>query len=218
MTLRKATSLAMVAAVYTFGLRTVGTFWPALFRNLTAAHVVHIASLLASLAFVLFYLFFYRDYTKEDEVSLRRASLLVVIASVGVFVLHLKRLLNLVEAVPTSLYETSPFLFRLVRSHSLGALVSWIASILVLYFFVVFHGESVRRGTAMLRRATLMATVGSCIGTAFLTITLLSYTFSSPTAWSSGLLRTLSFILLPVSAVGFACLLYFYTVFRGEQR
>jgi hypothetical protein len=216
MRLRRAVSLAMVSIIYAFGLRTVGTFWPDLFRNITAAHVVHVASLCASLAFILFYLFFYRDYVKNDPVSLRRATLAALVASVAVSLLHLKRLLNLVEAFPSGLYETSPFLFRLIRSHGAGALVSWVASLLVLYFFVVFHGESVRRGTARLRRATLSAVIGTCIGTAFLTITLLSYAFSSPVAWSTGLLRTLSFIMLPVSAIGFACLLYFYTVFRGE--
>lgn len=93
MSLRKATLSAIIGISYTFILRTIGTLLPDIFKNLLVVQVSAIMSFLASLTIVLFFVFFYEGYVQKQQTNLKKASLLAIIGSSGVSLLHIKGIL-----------------------------------------------------------------------------------------------------------------------------
>jgi hypothetical protein len=216
-TLRRATLLALLGLSYTFTLRAIGTFLPQMFTVALAAQVVTITSLIASLTSVIFYVVFRRDYVQKDEIALKRVSALSIIGSSAILALRAKNLPLVFDASVIALYEASPFLFRVVRSHALEALTVWICSIFFLSFFVALHREVLHRKLMSLRRATLSGVIGSSLGTLTLTVTLLNYAYSGRLRWSHVMFRTSVFLFLPFISLSFALLFYFFVIFYKHQ-
>lgn len=213
MTLRRATMLTVIAICYTFVLRTIGTFLPSIFRTTTIVQAAQVISLLASLTFMVFYVLFYKDYVQREQTALRKVSVLAIIGSCAMLLLRVKSLILVFEGLLVKMYDLSPFLFGLVRSHSAEAIIPWVCSILILCFFVMFYREALHKRLVKLQKATFAAIISSSIGTLLLTITLFNFLHSGQPTWFHASFRTLVFIFLPLSVFGFAAILYFFLVF-----
>ena len=219
MSLKNTTVLAAMGICYNFALRTMGTFWPDLFKNLQAAQVISILSLLASLTFVLFCISFYKGYLREEQSNLKKATLFATIGTSAVSLLQVKGLFRVFDKLTVRVYDIAPHLVGLIRSrHAIEPMIPWLASISVLVFFAVLHRETLRYGQMGLKKATLLALVGSSIGLLLRTLGFCFYLYSSKTRWLVDLSRTIQVIFLPITAFSFVALLYFFISFYKVQK
>lgn len=209
MRLRRATLLAIIGISYTFALRTIGTFLPDIFRNLIVVQFTQIMSFLASLTIVFFFISFYKDYVERERIKLRNISILAIIGTSAMSLLHIKGLF-----IVFNVYTLS----YLVKSHYIEAIIPLVSSIFILLFFIFFHKETLRKGDKKLRKATLSATIGSSIGTLERTFVLFNYFYSREVRWFSDLSRKIQIIFIPIFVFSFIAILYFFLSFYKEQR
>jgi hypothetical protein len=208
---RIVTLLVIVSVIYFFVLRTMGTFLPGVFANITVARVAAIVSLLAGLTFVLFFINFCRVYIGAGKDRLRSAAALAVFASVLSTLLHAKGLAMVFHE------RAAAYLARSSYLDAAEVLTPWLGSLLMLYFFVTLHGELVREETGRLKRAALAAIVGSSLGILLQTLILVMYIDSRSVKWLFDLPGRTAIALLPVSLAGFVLVIYFYISFFIEQ-
>lgn len=218
MSLKKATLWATIGLVYTFALRTAGTFLLGLFRKLVVAQVTTILSLLAALTAVLFFVYFFKDYVQKGQARLQRASVLAIMGTAAVFLLQIKGLFLVFDRSLIHLYNISPYLLKLMRPHSIEPIVVWGSSILILVFFAVFYKETILQKKLKLKRATLIAAIGSAIAVLLRTFILFNSLSSRQVRWFSDLPKTMALIFFPVIAFSFLANLYFLIFFYKEQK
>ena len=209
MSLNKATLSAMIGVSYIFISRTIGSFFPAVFRNLAAAKIAVILSLLASIAVFVFYVSFYQTYVQKGQKLLKNASLLVIIGSLAVALLYLKGLL-LIYDVHIFPYPDSSRYFE--------SIIPWISAVFFLLFFISFYRETLHKVGKSLSRAALLAIIGSSVATLLRTFVLLNHLYSRQFMWFSDLFREMPAIFLPISAFMFFTVFYFFLSFYQEQK
>lgn len=209
MRLKKATLLAIIGISYTFALRTIGTFFPDIFGNLIVVQVTQIMSFLANLTIVFFFISFYKDYVEREQIKLKNVSILAIIGSSLLLLLHIEGLF-----IVFNVYTLS----YLVRSHYIEPIVPWVSSIFILIFFIIFHKETIQKEDIKLKKATLSAIIGSSIGTLERTFILFNYLYSREVRWFSDLSRKIQIIFIPIFAFSFIAVLYFLLSFYKEQR
>lgn len=209
MNLKKATLSAIVGICYLFVSRTTGTFFPGIFKNLLVAQVSVVMSFLAGLTIVVFFISFYQGYVQKEQVELKNASVLAIIGSSAMLLLHVKGLLLVFDV----------YIFpQLIRSNYFEPIIPWVSSILILLFFIVFHKEMLHKECVGLRKATLLAVIGSSITALLRTFLLFNYLCFREFRWFSDLPARVSIILLPVVAFSFFTGLYFFLSFYREQK
>ena len=212
MSLRTATLLAIIGTCYLFVLRTAATFFPGPFRVLTVAQVAEITSLIASLATVLFFASFLANYVAKDQVGLRQATVLALVGSCAMLLLRVKGLLLVVFDG----WLSPGLLWSLQRSYLLGAIVPWASSILILLFFVAFYKQTLRDERPKLRGASLLAVIGSLVGSLLLTFVLFNYVYFRELMLFVNLPRLMTIMLSPLFAFSVITILYFFSSFYRE--
>ncbi|MCK4322503.1 hypothetical protein KAX08_08325 [candidate division WOR-3 bacterium] len=210
MRLKRATLLAIIGISYAFALRTIGTFLPDIFRNLIVVQFTQIMAFLASLTIVFFFISFYIDYVQKHQINLRNVSILAIIGTSAMSLLHIKGLLRVfnIYIFPNLVYE----------SHYIEAIIPLVSSIFILLFFIFFHKETLRKEDIKLGKATLSAIIGSSIGTLERTFVLFNYFYSREVRWFSDLSRKIQIIFIPIFVFSFIAILYFFLSFYKEQR
>jgi hypothetical protein len=212
MNLRTATLLAIIGTCYLFVLRTIATFFPGPFRVLTVAQVAEITSLIASLATVLFFASFLANYVPKEQAGLRKATVLALVGSSAMLLLRVKDLLLVVFHG----WLSPGVLWSLQRSYLLGAIVPWASSILILLFFVAFYKETLRDEQPKLRGASLLAVIGSLVGSLLLTFVLFNYVYFRELMLFVNLPRLMTIIFSPLFAFSIITVLYFFSSFYRE--
>jgi hypothetical protein len=207
--LKYATLSAIIGISYSFLSRTIGTFLPALFKNLLVAQVSAIMSILAVLTGLFFFISFYQEYVQKEQTRLRQASVLAIVGSSAMLLLEVKGLLLIFNA------DTSSYL---AQAHLIEPVVSWVSSILILLFFIVFYKAIFYRQGTKLQRAILLAVIGSSIAAFVRTFILFNYLFLRDTEWFSDLPKKAAIIFLPIFALSFIALFYFFLCFYREQK
>lgn len=226
MYLKKATLLAIIGISYTFILRTIGIFFPNIFRDPLIIQISVIISLLASLSIVLFFIAFYKYYIQEKQIRLKKVCILAIIGSFGMVLLQVKNILLVFNKLSTHLYNFSPYLVKLVNSHSIDPIMPWISSIFTLIFFIIFYKETLKDKKIRdqdnnissirdngLNKAILFAIIGSSIGTLLRTFVLINYLYLRESRWFSDLSKETQVILIPIFAFSFITVLYFFLSF-----
>jgi hypothetical protein len=209
MNLRRATLWAMLGMSYIFILRAVGTLSPEIFRNLIVAGVTVALSSLASLAIVIFFIRFLKEYVEEEDTLLKAVSILAIVGSSGVFLLHLQGLLRVFDV----------HIFPMAGGfHHYGALIPWVSSMFLLFFFIVFYGETIRREITTLKHAAFLALTGSLILAAVRTFILYHFINNGDVSWFSDLSGRTALIFMPLSAAGFLAIIYFLSSFYRELK
>ncbi len=207
--LRYAALLAIIGITYFFAVRTVGTFLPAVFRNLSVSQVIQILSLLSSLAILYFFVSFHSDYVEDDRTTLKKVSVLPVIGYCAILLIHIKNLVVIFNICR---------LPSLVTPHFIEVIIPRIVSLFILLFFVVFYRELQQEEKKRLRKPILAGIVGSAIQVLLLTFVLFHYLFFRQALFALDYARTLSIIFVPVFAFSFFAILYFFISFYKMQR
>ena len=211
MNLKKATLLAIIGLCYTFALRTIATFLPEMFRDLTVVRINETLLLLSSLTAIIFFVYFLMDYVKENQVGLKNATVLAIIGASLMSLLLLKGLLMIFNEYALGSW---------IRPGFIEPIISWVSSLSIFIFFFVFYQQTFQEGLTKLRQATLWATVGSLVGVLSRTLIFILYLSSGQIRWFSDLAlksRFVFLIFLPIFAFNFVTVLYFFLVFYREQ-
>ncbi|UCE66115.1 MAG: hypothetical protein JSU85_14900 [Candidatus Zixiibacteriota bacterium] len=207
-TLKVATILALIAICYNFAARTLSTFAQELFRIEEAAEFANIGFLLASIFPAFFFIMFFRDYASGSRLKLRCAAGWAIAASVIMILVNLKCTLAVFDIY------VSPYIYEHVISSQIPDVIfPWIASLFILYFFVIFYKETVRWNMPALSKATLAAVIGSLIGAMHMTFVFWSYLFSADPKWFYKFSKTLIIVFVPIVTLSFILNLYFYIKF-----
>ena len=209
MRLKKATLLAIIGISYTFVLKTIGTFLPDIFKNLIVAQSIQILSFLASLTIVFFFISFFKDYVEKEQINLKNATVMAIIGSSAVLLLHVKGLLLVFSRY------ISPYL---VRSHYIESIIPWVSSILILFFFIIFYKEMLYEKEVRLKKAILLAIIGSSIAILLRTFILFNYLCLREIRWVFDLSGKAKIIFLPITIFSFIATLYFFLCFYKEQK
>jgi hypothetical protein len=181
---------------------------------LTIAQVAEMTSLIASLATVLFFVSFLANYVAKDQVGLRQATVLALVGSSAMLLLRVKGVLLMVFGG----WLSPGLLWFLQRSYLLGAIVPWASSILILLFFVAFYRKTLRDERPKLRGASLLAVIGSLVGSLLLTFVLFNYVYFRELMLFVNLPRLMTIMLSPLFAFSFIAVLYFFSCFYKEQK
>ncbi|UCC78883.1 MAG: hypothetical protein JSW64_11440 [Candidatus Zixiibacteriota bacterium] len=207
-TLRVATVLALIGICYNFAIRTLSTFAQEIFRIEAVAGSAQIGFLLSSIFLAFFFISFFRDYATSEMPKLRRATGWAIAASMIMILLDLKRFLAVFD-----IYISKYIYDNVISSQIPGVIFPWVASLFILYFFVIFYKEAVNRNLSVLINATLAAVIASLIGAMHMTFVLWSYIVSADPKWFYKFSKILIIIFLPIVALTFILNLYFYIKF-----
>jgi hypothetical protein len=206
--LKVATILALMGICYNFAVRTVSTFAQGLFRIAVVVEIANIGFLLSSIFLAFFFISFFRGHDPENWPKLRKAAGWAIAASVIMILINFKRTLAVFGVY------VSPYIHEHVISSQIPDVIfPWIASLFVLYFFVVFYKETVSRNMPALSKATLAAVIGSLIGAMHMTFVFWSYVFSADPKWFYKFSKTLIIVFIPIVTLSLILNLYFYIRF-----
>lgn len=206
--LKIATMLALIGICYNFVVRTLSTFAQEPFRIKAIAVSAQAGFLISSLFLAFFFILFLKNYATGERQKLRWAARWGIVASVIMVLLNLKRIL-----ATFGVYISPGIHEHLISSQALDVVLPWVASFLILYFFIVFYKYSSSRNLPMLRIITMAGMIGSLVGAMYSTFVLWSYLILTDHRWFYGFSSTLLWILLPIVTVSFVLTLYFYIGF-----
>ncbi|NOR22541.1 MAG: hypothetical protein GQ476_07650 [Candidatus Aminicenantes bacterium] len=204
MNLKNATLFSIIGISYIFVSRTIAIFFPDILANLMVIRINTLLSLFASLTIVVFYIYFYKDYVQEKQITLKNASLLTIIGSFAVVLLFLKGILIL-------------FNLYIFRSHIFNIVAPWISSIFLLYFYIIFHRETLHNLQSKLKLAIFLAVIGSSISTLIRTIMFFNYFYSGKFKWLWDYSREFPVIIIPIFVFMFFTSFYFFVTFYKER-
>jgi multisubunit Na+/H+ antiporter MnhC subunit len=205
--LRTATLLAIFGTSYIFLSRSIGTFSPAIFKQIHVVQASLLLSMLASATMVVFLICLYGSYLQMEQTRLRKATLLAIIGTCAVLALYVKGLFLVFDL---SIYP-HPF-----WSSHFETIVPWASSIFMLVFFIAFFKEPRHKTQESLKRATLLAIMGSVILASLRTVVFLNFFYSGKFLWVPQLIRETPVILFPLFAFGFCTIIYFLIIFHRE--
>lgn len=203
-----ATVLAIIGITYGFALRTVGSFFPIIFKNLLLVRVTSILFFISGLTIVFFFISFYYGYIQKEQTKLKIATVLAIIGNFLVSLLFVKGIL-LAFAINQFPYLRRPYFIEPV--------VPWVSSIFILIFFIVFHQEVLLKESIKLRKAVFFAIIGSLIVVLLRSFMLYTYINTGVVRWFSDFSRVIMIAFLPVVTFSFITILYFFLVFYKEQ-
>lgn len=204
LTLRNATLAAIIGTSYFFVLRLFATIFLDFFGSLTAARVTSILALPAMAATLFFFISFYNDFLERKQGKLGKITRLVIIYYIAMMLLVIRRMLFVFDI---------NFLPSLTRSHYYAPVIQWLGSLVILLFFVLFYRETVSAKLLKLHTAAISAIVGSTIGAIIQTIVLLNYHSTQSAHRFFFVPRDVMILLLPIAAIAFATMLYFFITF-----
>lgn len=208
MGLKQTALLAMTGLCYIFLSKTIASFFPVVFGNLLLARCSGILSFVASIAMLVFFLSLLKDYVPQEQTQLRTASVLVIIGLSFILVVHFKEILPLFDA-----HTFAP----VSKSHNFDVLAPWLSSVFMAIFFFVFHRQTSNNQQVKLKRAALIASMGSFLLVLLRTYIVWQFFTTREIVWFSDLSAKAVIIFIPISAIAFMSVLYFFVSFYQEQ-
>ncbi len=203
-----AALLAIIATTYMFLSRTIGTFVPTLFGNITAAQANVILSIVATGLVLYFFVTFRREYVRQEQETLRSASAMAITGVFLTLLLHLKEL---------TIFAGGGVWVDMANPGMVEALLPLISSGLLLIFFGILYSE-VRSGESRrLKTAVLLALAGFATGVLLRTAVLFNYLFTDEFIWLSYIFSAMPVIFLPLTLFMYFSAVYFFLVFYRLQ-
>ena len=90
MYLRKIIFIVILTTIASFSIRTFGTFFPQLFKNILVVKATIVVNVLFILSHLLFWLIFYWEYISIKKDSLRKICILAIFGSFAVSAIYIK--------------------------------------------------------------------------------------------------------------------------------
>jgi hypothetical protein len=207
MRLRYATFGVIIATIYLFILRSVGTVFVDVFDSYDVVYITQILAFCAGVTFVVFFYLFYSDYAKPSQPVLRIAALGAFIGTGLILILHLRNL-----CIVFRWYDI-PLLLDL---QYIEMLFPYVGSVSLVFFFVVFRKTVIQEKRNTLLRPTLSGLIGACIQLSLVSLMTVNYLMDHQGVSLPDTHRIVGIFIMPVVLLQFAAYLYFYGAFHRE--
>jgi len=204
MHLKKASLLTIIGLSCSFAIRTSGTLFPHIFRNLLIVHISVVVHLCASLALIYFFLSFYRFYLHEEQRTLKMVAMLAVAGSFASLALHIKHTFIVFNV------SVLPLFFM---HHSIDAIVPLVSSTTVVLFFIIYHREMPHQERERLGESAKSAIIGFSLYTSIHAIVLFNYLSFRELRWISQFSNNIALGILIILAFAFIAVFYFFLTF-----
>lgn len=199
----RAALFAAIGISYIFLSRTAGTLLPGIFENISVSRLNALLAAASAAALTLFYYYFYSRFTREENVALRNAALIMTLGQGLVAILMLKSMFGLFER-------------RILSSGLFDAFAPWLAAAAAIYFFIVLRRTAVREERGRFAFAALLALIGSILAIGIRSVVALNFIAGRGGPWLSSLGGWPFIAGLPLTAYILAANLYFFIVCRDE--
>lgn len=201
MNLRIGTLAALLGIVAIFVLRTAATFSTQLFTSPVVAQSAVWIHLLSAAFLVWFFLAFRKEMAGPERPALEHASGLAAAGAAIALLVPLQTLMRISDIAPFSAFVRSPWL---------EPTAPLIATVAVLFFFLVCRRDLDRPEEAQLRVAANAAMWAYALFTVLNIVVLALYVGSGELRWLTQRGPVVAWITLPVVAAGFIAVLYFF--------
>ena len=205
MYLRKMTLIVIVATIASFSIRTFGTVFPQIFKNILMVKATILINVLFILSHLLFWVVFYREYISAKKSSLKKTCAGAVVGSFAVTIIYLKKL---------------PFVFGLniqfppfIMNPYFDTLVPLISSVFYLIFFIAFMKSLEIDEKPGLSRPILSIITGNCIHISLHFIVLINFLLTDRFAWLEHMPRVVAVGTVPLIVTAVSLILFFYYKF-----
>ena len=153
MRLQKATSAAIIALIYIFLSRLLGTFFPEFFQDLTVAKINTLLILLSYTGLLFFSICFLMDYVQPRQNDLKNGAIILTIAISIITILQIKNVI--------SVFLSYRYAF-LAQRFLIEPIAAWVATVMSLVFLIIFYRHYTNG--KKLKNAIGLAIAGSAIG------------------------------------------------------
>ncbi|MFC2167417.1 hypothetical protein ACFLRW_00380 [Acidobacteriota bacterium] len=207
MRLKQTTVLAILAMLYFFILRTIGTFYPDLFSFKEVIQTTSVLSILFCLALLSFFIAFKNFNIKNTQKTLKVSTNWTIAGYTAMSFVYAGEFLNIFQI---------NFLPDLLNSRVVEAakpVIPWLGSVFVFVFFLNFYQVNRRDKQNELFYPKLFAVIGGGLSLLLRTMILLAYFSGKTGKWYfdlSGIPLVIGFFL---AAISFLFLEYFFLSF-----
>lgn len=202
MTLKKITRILIIAFIFSFSIRIVGTVFPHIFQNIHLVKGAILVNTFFILSHLLFWLIFYKEYVSAKDAVLKKTCLLPVMGSLAVSFLYLKKLPFVFDMdVIFPLFLMSPYV---------DAFVPAVSSIFSLIFFVVFKNSLEPEEKEMLGKPILSMIGGISIFLVLHLIVLVNLIATDTFEWLEHMPRVVAVGTVPLIVIAVILMLHFY--------
>jgi hypothetical protein len=200
--LRKMTLIVIIGIVSSFSIRTFGTVFPQIFKNLFVVKASILINSFFILSHLLFWFFFYKEYASTKNAVLKKVCILAIIGSLAVSFLYIKNLPFVFEMnIGFPLFLMNPYI---------DSFVPLISSIFHLIFFMVFKYSLELEEERMLSRPISSIIVGISFILFFHLIVLINFLTTKNFLWLEHMPKLVSVGTIPLLIIAFLLILNFY--------
>lgn len=202
MYLKKMTLIVIIGIICSFSIRTFGTLFPQIFKNIHMVRLTILVNILFILSHFLFWLIFYEEYASTKKNILKMTCFLAIIGSFAISILYLKKLPFLFDMnVNFPLFLMNPFI---------DALLPLLSSIFHLIFFVVFRNSMELEEERMLSKPILSIIVGISFFLFFHVVVLVNFITTNKFEWLEHMPRVVAVGTVPLIIIAVFLILIFY--------
>ena len=205
MYLRKLTLVLIISIIVSFSIRTFGTVYPQIFKNLLAVKATILINAIFILSHLLFWLIFYKEYISLRKTSLKKVCVFAIIGSFAVSIIYMKKIPFVFDlSVQLPLFFLSPYY---------DALVPIISSVFHLIFFVALAKNLDMTEELRLRKPIRSIIIGNGIFICLHSIVLINFIATHRFEWLEHMSRVVAVATVPVIISAILFMLYFYYQF-----
>ena len=205
MYLRKLTLVLIISIIVSFSIRTFGTVYPQIFKNLLAVKATILINAIFILSHLLFWLIFYKEYISLRKTSLKKVCVFAIIGSFAVSIIYMKKIPFVFDlSVQLPLFFLSPYY---------DALVPIISSLFHLIFFVALAKNLDMTEELRLRKPIRSIIIGNGIFICLHSIVLINFIATHRFEWLEHMSRVVAVATVPVIIPAILFMLYFYYQF-----
>ena len=199
--------IVIVGIICSFSIRTFGTVFPQIFKNIYILKLAILINILFILSHFLFWLIFYKEYASTKKNIVRMTCFLAIIGSFAVSFLYLKKLpfvFNMNVNLP--LFLMNPYT---------DALLPLISSIFHLIFFVAFRNSMELEEKRMLSKPILSIIVGTSFFLFFHLVVLANFITTNKFRWLEHMPRAVAVGTVPLIIIAvFLTLIFYYRFYH----
>lgn len=205
MYLRKITLIVIIGIIASFSIRTFGTVFPQIFKNVLIVKATILINALFILSYLFFWLVFYREYISVNKTTLKKTCIFAIAGSFAVAVIYMKKL---------------PFVFGMnihfplfLMNPYFDALVPLMSSVFHLIFFVSFRKSLEIGEKPRLSKPILSIITGISIYFFLHLIVLINFIATHRFEWLEHMQRTVAVGTVPLIIIAVFLILTFYYKF-----
>jgi hypothetical protein len=205
MYLKKITLIVIIAIISSFSIRTFGTIFPQIFKNVFIVKATILVNTFFILSHLLFWIIFYTEYASTKNAFFKKICLLPIIGSLSVSFLYIKKLPFVFEAnVNFPQFLMNPYV---------DAFVPFISSIFSLIFFVVFRKSTDSGEKEFLQKPILSMIFGILIFLCLHLIVIFNFFTTKRLEWLEHMPRIVAVGTVPLMIIAVILILIFYCKF-----